>query len=93
MADARVAVEKAKAQLLVIRKRVMASYETKPEWKAAKTEMDQSKAAFDAASHKLAGTFDKNPDYQALIVKRDKAQKILESSSKVSQPARRMPSS
>ena len=78
--DAHAALDKARAQLLAIRKRIAVGFDAKPEWKSAKDELDQAKTAFDAADKKLVSTLDQNPDYKALAVKRDKAQAIVDAS-------------
>src|SRR5580692_3526770 len=59
--EARIKVDKAKAQFLVIRKKVEIVFEAKPEWKAAKDAMDKAKAEFDAAGRKVIASLEPVP--------------------------------
>jgi hypothetical protein len=78
--DAQANVDAAKRQLLVIRKRVEVTFETKPDFKAAKEAMDKAKAEYDAEVRKIAFNLEKSPDYVALVKKRDTAQALLDKS-------------
>lgn len=76
--QARIKMEQAQGQFLVIRKKIEIVFEAKPDWKAAKDALDKAKAEYDAAGRKVAASLESVPAYKALMVKRDKAQSVID---------------
>ena len=79
--DAQAALEVAKKQFLVIRRRVEVVFEARPDFKTTKVAMDKAKADYDAGNAKVVANLHKNPEYIALEAKRDKAQAVLDQES------------
>ena len=78
LADARANLIKAKAAVDVIRKKLMPSFETKPDFKAAKDAIEAAHAEMDAATRHLTATLQSSPEYKAQIAKREKAQLVID---------------
>lgn len=84
--EARVALEKAKSQLLVIRKRVEITFASKPEFKAAKDAVDAAKQNYDRVSRRVLSKLQADPAYKDLLARRDKAEATLALANRPSAP-------
>jgi hypothetical protein len=87
LSDAKIALAKVKVQLEPLRRRAATVFEVRPDWKAAKENLEQAKAAYDTESKNSLLKAHNSAAYKALLVKRDKAQAIVESSVKKDTPS------
>ncbi len=82
VADAKAALDKAQAQVLAIRKRVSSVFELRPDFRAAKENLETSKAEYEAASKSVQDRLHLSAEYKALVARRDKAQALLDGSAR-----------
>jgi hypothetical protein len=76
--DAQAAFDTAKRQVLIIRKRVEATFSSKPEWATAKETMDKAKIEFDMAQRRVTTALEKNPDYKKEVARKETSQAVID---------------
>lgn len=84
VAEARKAVDAAKKQVAAIRRRVAASFESKDDWKAAKTALRQAQTAYSKANAHINEVIQKKPEYETIMQKIKESTAVLDSAN---QPA------
>lgn len=82
LSDARAADAKAREAVDAIRHRVEARFETRREWKTAHEAVDNAHVEYDNLLAKTLEQVRKTPEYKENLVKRDKAQAVIDAGSK-----------